>query len=196
MFIALEGIDGSGKTTVAEMLSEKLEQEGTTVFLTHEPTDNFVPPDSLASERDAGSALILFFRFTEDRFRHQDEIRKHLEGGETVITDRYLLSSIAYQGPLLENLFGSDTETVRWMMQVSEIITQRPDINVLLNVKPDVAIRRLVDRRSRTGFEELEYMTRVAGYYSGVLRKHLHIVDAERSTGEVTAAILELVMQS
>ncbi len=196
MFIAFEGIDGSGKTTVSKLVAHKLQENGLSVFLTHEPTDSFKIPDELSSRRDPESALKLFFRFTEDRFSHQKTIASEMEGGKIVISDRYLLSSIAYQGPLIEEIFGSQADVVRWMISVSDIISVRPDINILLDVRTDVAIKRVWNRKKVTGFEDMVYLEKVRSYYLGILRKHFQIIIGEKSPDATAEEIVRFIMQS
>ncbi|MEM0156502.1 MAG: dTMP kinase [Thermoplasmataceae archaeon] len=196
MFIALEGIDGSGKTTVSSGLRDRLENDGIRVFLTHEPTFSIEDiAGNLVSRRDPESALKLFFMFTEDRYRHQAEISEKLDQGYLVISDRYLYSSFAYQGSLLEEIFGNPEKVVTWMTGVSEIINIRPDLNIYLDISADTAIKRIWNRRKITGFEDLQYLDRVRSYYTGVLRKHLVIMNGEDSPEGVISAIYDLIRQ-
>ena len=194
MFVALEGIDGSGKTTVSSRLRDKLESDGIRVFLTHEPTFSVDSiSGKLVSQRDAESALKLFFMFTEDRYRHQAEISEKLDQGYLVLCDRYIYSSFAYQGPLLEGIFGAPERLVAWMSGVSEIIKVRPDINIYLDISADTAIKRIWNRRSITGFEDLQYLDRVRSYYTGVLRKHLIIINGEDPLNRVVNEIYSII---
>ena len=194
MFVALEGIDGSGKTTVSSRLRDKLESDGTSVFLTHEPTFSVDSiSGKLVSQRDPESALKLFFMFTEDRYRHQSEISEKLDQGYLVLCDRYIYSSFAYQGPLIEGIFGTPERVVTWMSEVSEIIKVRPDINVYLDISADTAIKRIWSRRSITGFEDLQYLDRVRSYYTGVLRKHLITINGEDPLDRVVDEIYGLI---
>ncbi len=194
MFVALEGIDGSGKTTVSSRLRDKLESDGISVFLTHEPTFSVDSiSGKLVSQRDPESALKLFFMFTEDRYRHQAEISEKLDQGYLVLCDRYIYSSFAYQGPLLEGILGDPERVVEWMSEVSEIIKVRPDINVYLDISADTAIKRIWSRRSITGFEDLQYLDRVRSYYTGVLRKHLFTINGEDQLDRVVDEIYGLI---
>ncbi len=195
MFIALEGIDGSGKSTMARLLASKLQSSGRDVFLTHEPTPSLTLPADLISRRDTEAAVDLFFRFTADRYRHQFEIGDALRHGKTVISDRYLLSSLAYQGPLLDEIFHDSRKTVDWMMSVSEIITIRPDVNICIDITADTAIKRIWRRKNVTGFEDLEYLERVRTYYLGVLSPYLRIVPGSGEMEDTLAGILEVIRQ-
>lgn len=168
MFVAFEGIDGTGKTTLVSMLRKELESRGYRVYATREPTGSLVIPENLKGSRDVVSGLSLFFRFTEDRYRHQKELAEHLKNGEIVLCDRYLLSSMAYQGVLLEKHFGSRDKTIKWMSEVSEIIQVRPDITFYIDVDPEISMRRITSRGSLTGFEEKEYLSGVRGFYNAI----------------------------
>lgn len=168
MFVAFEGIDGTGKTTLVSMVSMELENKGHHVFATREPTGSLVIPESLMGSRDVSSGLSLFFRFTEDRFAHQKEISRHLGNGEIVLCDRYLMSSMAYQGVLLEKYFGDRGRAIKWMSAVSEVIDVRPDITFYIDVDPEISMKRITRRGALTGFEEKEYLSGVRGFYRAI----------------------------
>lgn len=195
MFIALEGIDGSGKSTMARMLADKFRDEGRDVFLTHEPTSSLSLPPELIARRDSEAAIDLFFRFTVDRYRHQFEIEEAIQDGKVVISDRYMLSSLAYQGPLLEDIFHGAENVVNWMMSVSEIIKVRPDVNICIDITADTAIKRIWRRKSVTGFEDLQYLEKVRTYYLGVLSPYLRIVSGSGERDETLGAIMEIIRQ-
>ncbi len=168
MFVAFEGIDGTGKTTLVSMVKKELESRGFGVFATKEPTSRLELPEELKKSREVSSALSLFFRFTEDRFGHQDEISEHLRKGEIVLCDRYLMSSMAYQGAILEKYFGSREKVLQWMSLVSEIIEVRPDITFYIDVDPQISMNRIAGRGSFTGFEEKEYLSSVRNFYNSI----------------------------
>ena len=75
--------------------------------------------EELKKSREISAAISLFFRFTEDRFVHQREISEHLGKGEIVLCDRYIMSSMAYQGAILEKYFSGKEKTLQWMLAVS-----------------------------------------------------------------------------
>jgi dTMP kinase len=143
-FIVLEGIDGAGTTTQAERLSSALRAQGHYVHVTREPTDG---PVGLLIRQALGkklprafSAEALALLFAADRVDHVDhEILPALEAGKTVISDRYLLSSLAYQGMSLP---------MEWVEKInSKAIT--PDLTLFL----EVDARTGAQRRSRRGGE-------------------------------------------
>lgn len=142
LFIAFEGGDGAGKSTQAAALAAALASRGFTVLRTREPGGTPIGEKLRSLVLDHGhghidahtEALI----FAASRAAHASQvIRPALERGEIVITDRYIDSSVAYQGA------GRDlgTEAVR---NVNEWATSglRPDLTVLLDVDPEVGRRR------------------------------------------------------
>lgn len=165
MFVSFEGIDGAGKSTLALMARKELESLGKSVFLTKEPTEKIEWNDALKKGRDTESGIKLFFRFTEDRFLHQNEIADHLKNGEIVLCDRFLMSSLAYQGALIEPLFGSREKTIEWMLSISEIIQTKPDLTIYIDVDPELSMKRLKSRSELTGFEETSYLRKVREFY-------------------------------
>src|SRR5690242_17353938 len=103
-FIALEGIDGSGKTTQAKLLVEKLQNQAHKVYGTREPTDNpigtlirSVFKGKLEADHKTIAALYLADRL-EHLLNKEDGVLKKMEEGYTVVTDRYYFSSYAYHG--------------------------------------------------------------------------------------------------
>ena len=190
MFISLEGIDGSGKTTVSRMLSDALRSRGHKVYWTREPTNQIKWNEKLRRGRDPASGISLFFRFTEDRFNHQNLISKHLDMGEIVICDRYLLSSYAYQGAVIEGTFPDRDSALKWMADTSSIITVRPDITFFLDLEPRISMERLTRREALTGFEEENYLNHVRELYRHIEFDGKVTVDASQDRHSVFKEIL------
>jgi len=163
MFITIEGIDGSGKTTLVNSLKEKFQN----IHFTREPTDKF-PLANLKTLSTPSNSFYNFFLFTYDRLEHQDEINKY----GNVISDRYLASSIAYEGPMLEKLFPDRRETVSWMMEVSKML-RLPDMIIYLDASLPVALKRLRNSRKNLNFrgkqlsmlEEEKGLEAIKNYY-------------------------------
>ncbi len=194
MFIAFEGIDGSGKTTLSRLVNDRLRSLGYRVHQTREPTDRLNITREESSKHDVQTAIELFFRFTEDRFYHQKSIEENLKNGRIVISDRYIASSMAYQGVLIEPLFGSADKTIEWMEQVSRIINTRPDFTIYLDADPDIAMRRIRNREEFSGFENLGYLKKVREYYKLVLGKDTVTLDSSRTIrGLVDQAMEEIL---
>ena len=79
------------------------------------------------------------------------------------------------------------------MSGVSEIIKVRPDLNIYLDISADTAIKRIWNRRSITGFEDLQYLDRVRSYYTGVLRNNLMTINGEDQLDRVVNEIYSII---
>src|SRR5688500_16471132 len=101
VFVSFEGIDGSGKTTQARLLAEALEREGVDVVLTREPVGTPLGEEvrTLVLHGDHVAPWAEVALYAAARAQHVDQvIRPALERGATVVCDRYVDSSVAYQG--------------------------------------------------------------------------------------------------
>lgn len=195
MFIAVEGIDGSGKSTLTNLIGQKLSSLGLKVYITKEPTERFKVTREESSRHDVQTATELFFRFTEDRLFHQKELGSGLNSHDVVLTDRYLASSLAYQGVLIEPLFKSPEETVKWMLQVSSIIKIRPDLTLYLDIDPETALKRIANRGEFSGFEDAEYLSKVRNYYQIVLDNNVVILDGTAGIEEIAEDAVRIIIQ-
>ncbi|MCE4615052.1 MAG: dTMP kinase [Desulfurococcales archaeon] len=138
-FIAIEGIDKSGKTTLAKQLSIKLARMGIRNVVTREPWHPLITHviNEATSKGVDGYAEALLF--AADRLLHiRSFIEPNLENGEWVITDRYVYSSIAYQ-----TARGAERE---WVEEINRYAV-RPDITILLDIDPREAEARSGDAR-------------------------------------------------
>ena len=182
--VALEGLDGSGKSTQLARLGDTLQTKGAGVCLTREPTDGphgrrirtlARSPTGVPPEQE----LQLFL---EDREQHVREcIAPALAEGRLVLTDRYFLSTVAYQGAR-----GLDW---RALLADSEARFPIPDLVVCLELPPEVGLARV---RARGGvaepaFEREGFLTRVAEIFSAIDRPYLHRIDANRPESVVQA---------
>ena len=194
MFVSIEGIDGSGKSTLARNLKKKLLELGRPVFLTREPTDRFFITESEQRNRSAENAIELFFRFTTDRLHHQKTINSELDQDRIVISDRYIHSSYAYQGPLMEIMMGGMDSTIEWMTNVSMVIRMMPDLILFLDLEPDSIATRIARRRERSGFEEPGYLKMVRNYYHRMIGKNWIVIDSSLPVEKVTGIALEAIL--
>jgi dTMP kinase len=191
--LALEGIDGCGKSTQAELLASALKARGLEVVLTCEPTNSplgqqireyFQGPDRYLSPREE---LNLFMA---DRRGHVAEVIEPALGeGKVVITDRYYYSSVAYQGAL-----GLDPDRI---LAQNEILALRPDLAVILTVPVAQALARLsaTPERARQVSEDPAYLEQVAALYAGLQGPHLRHLDASGPAPAVHAALLSLTLE-
>jgi len=193
ILVALEGVDGCGKSTQAELLASALRERGLEVVLTCEPTDSplgqqireyFQGPERYLSPKEE---LNLFMA---DRREHVAEvIEPALEEGKIVITDRYYYSSVAYQGAL-----GLDPDRI---LAQNEVLSVRPDLTVILTLPVAQALARLskTPQRARQVSEDLAYLERVATIYAGLQGPHLHHLDASAPPRAVHDALLSLTLE-
>ncbi|MBF0551126.1 MAG: dTMP kinase [Deltaproteobacteria bacterium] len=160
-FVAFEGIDGSGKTTQAHMLTDYLASRGIEVVLTCEPTNGpigqairqaAVSPNPISPQEETE----LFIR---DRADHvQNLILPALRLKQVVITDRYYLSTMAYQGAR-----GLDPETIR---RQNELFAPSPNLTLLIDIPPAIALQRIQARgRHLEKFEMFDFLVRVREIY-------------------------------
>ena len=194
VFITLEGGDGSGKTTQAELLREWLATEGRTVVRTREPGGTEVGVEVreiVLHHRGDITPRAEALLYAADRAHHvATVVRPALERGEVVIQDRYIDSSVAYQGAgrVL------DPEAVRG---ISDWATDglTPDLTILLDLDADSARGRLDEARTRYDrleAEASEFHDRVRAAYLQLARAEpgrFLVVDASRPVDEIAEAI-------
>jgi dTMP kinase len=190
--IAFEGIDGAGKTTQARLLAEHLRSAGETVVSSKEPTDGpwgrKIRASATAGRLPPADELLAF---TEDRKEHvRDLILPALKRGETVILDRYLYSTIAYQG---SNGFDPDA-LVAEMLAAFPI----PDVVILIDVPPVVGLARIRDGRGETpnAFEQLSHLEAIRRLFLVLAAKHgnVRVFDGTRDVAAVHRAIVQYLL--
>jgi dTMP kinase len=202
-FIVLEGIDGSGTTTQLERLALALEAQGRRVHRTCEPTSFEVGTLIRALLQGRGGPArhpaTMALLFAADRLDHLEQtVLPRLRQGDVVISDRYTLSSLAYQ-----SLTSEEADAVEWLQQLNRHAIV-PDLTLVLDVSPNVAEAR---RRARGGPEELfeksELQRRLAALYASaetlvVGHPLLHISadgDADAVASQVESAVRPLFSQ-
>jgi dTMP kinase len=195
-FIVFEGIDGSGKSTVARRVSEVLSREMPGwVVLTAEPTDSFIGQAVRMANAGEVDDLAEALLFVADRAEHTRQIRKWLDEGKVVICDRYYASTIAYQGALLKQRFGSAKKAVEWLKAVNGPAIASPDLTLLLTVRVETAMERLRSRSDLTKFEDLSYLVDVDMIYRIQCMEgpNYHTLDANRPLDEVLDEALRAI---
>lgn len=185
IFIVLEGIDGSGKTSAISKVKEHLESLGHKVMITMEPTKGAIGnlvagTDDLTPESEA-------LLFTADRACHTKEISGWLEEGYDVVCDRYYASTLAYQ-----SASGLDRD---WLYSINSKVIMEPDIHILLDIDPEVSLAR-VDKRGEkvSRFERLDYLRKVRAAYLEIAESYdLTVLDASRSKDDVLKDIIDMI---
>jgi dTMP kinase len=196
IFITFEGPDGSGKTTQIQRLSDYLQEQGQDIFVTREPggTDigekiREIVLDPIHKEMDKVTEALLY---AASRAQHVAEVIKPtLEAGKTVICDRFMDSSIAYQG------YGrSIGEPVRIINEIA-VSGLIPDLTFLLLVDPDEGKRRISSGTlDRLELEKIEYHREVYKGYLELAKQHpnrILLIEGNRGIEEISSEITHSV---
>lgn len=191
--IALEGVDGAGKTTQAGSLAAILARFGRRVLFTREPT--YGPAGQRLRAYLSGGQRHLapaeeLALFQSDRREHVEQtIRPALQQGWVVITDRYYYSSAAYQGAL-----GLDPQAI---LADSERFAPRPDLVVILTLPLEQAVARCLEGRGESlqVSEVPAYLEKVAALYDAFHGPHLRRLDAASPASQVLGRLLDLTLQ-
>jgi dTMP kinase len=191
VFVSFEGADGSGKSTQAEFLRAALEAEGREVVLTREPggTELGEAVRTLVLNGPAMGAWAEATLFAASRAEHVEEvIRPALDRGADVVCDRYVDSSLAYQG--VARGLGIDA-----VLQLNLAVTGGllPDVTFLLLIDPGVATGRHIDP-DRLEREGTELQARVDAAYRELAQRfgeRIVAVDAARPPEEIAREVRE-----
>ncbi|MDJ0850384.1 MAG: dTMP kinase [Myxococcota bacterium] len=186
--VAFEGIDGCGKSTQVERLARALREAGHDLVVTAEPTRGRWGRRirEMARSGEPVTAEEELRWFFADRREHVAEVlAPALAAGQLVITDRYYLSSVAYQGAR-----GLDW---REILADSEAEFPVPDLVLLLEIEPGAGLERVHGRGHalESVFEDADRLARVAGIFSQLDRPYLERVDAAAAPDEVEARVRE-----
>ena len=201
-FVVLEGLDGAGTTTQAQLLCDRLRREGRKAHVTAEPSSGPVGalirqilkgrigggPGGKGPFVGWGLALL----FAADRQDHvHTEIAPKLTDGIDVVCDRFTMSSLAYQGAQLGD--------VRWIQEINREASDT-DVVIFLRVRPEVALRRRhaasVDREI---FEVDAFQRKVARSYEEAIRRLRRAgetiveIDGEAPVEDVAEAVWRVV---
>jgi len=190
--IALEGLDGCGKSTQLEPLAEALRAAGHDVVTTHEPTDGAHGRRirEMARARAALEPAEELRWFVEDRREHVAQvIAPALAAGRVVLTDRYTLSSVAYQGAR-----GLDW---REILAESEAEFPLPDLALIFEIAPDVGLARVRARGAplEHAFEREEFLAKVARIFRALPCAYVARIDAAAPSDAVAAAVRDCVRE-
>ncbi len=187
-FICIEGIDGSGKTTQAKLLANRLKTSHNAVY-TAEPSrgkiGTYIKKSYLYSEKRL-SIVLEALLFAADRIEHlENEIFPSLDKGRLVISDRYVYSSLAYQGAAGLSL--------NWIQKINEHALE-PDLGVFIDVNPETVMSRLKPKKSV--MENIETQEKVREIYLKFVEDGKLIrIDGNKSKNEVAKEIYAVVMK-
>ena len=193
VFVCFEGGEGSGKSTQARLLRDALQAEGYAVLLTHEPGDTPVGKELrrivLSPETGALAHRTEVLLYAADKAEHVETVVLPALGrGEVVVTDRYVDSTLAYQGAG-RALDLADVEAVaRWATG-----DLRPHLTVVLDLEPESGLARFAGRDRIEG-ESLDFHQRVRHAFLELAAAdpdHYLVLDARAHAREIAATVLD-----
>ena len=197
-FFALEGIDGSGKTTQLKLLAKRLEAAGIPCLTTCEPTGRPIGKllrQVLTGQLQCDSRVVAPL-FAADRLDHllnrEEGLCQAVEAGLTVLSDRYYFSSYAYQSVDLP---------LEWVIEANRPCAQllRPTATLFIDVPPELALARIAQSRERTElFETRERLARTREQYFKAFelekdRETVILIHGDRDVDAVAGEIWQAV---
>ncbi|MFC6765321.1 dTMP kinase [Natrinema soli] len=196
MLVTLEGLDGSGKTTVWEALHERYPE----ATFTREPTDDSWYGEAVyrSIEDDDADPLAELFLYTADHADHLSRvIEPALERGDLVVSDRYSDSRFAYQGATLTAAEGYDlADPLEYVVDIHRPFSIDPDLTIYLDIDPETAAARA---GTTNKFERAEYLASVRDNYERLLERdpdRFVRVDATQSPEAVLEAATDALAEA
>jgi len=189
--ITLEGIDGAGKSTVLDFLKTHPVFGKKAVF-TREPTTNWTGEAVERAIHSDTDPMTELFLFTAD---HADHIARTIHPamleGRNVISDRYYDSRIAYQTVTLQGILD---DPVEWIEKLHQGWTIVPDLTILLDLEPAIAVSRCNTREVQTKFEKIDFLSKVREIFLKLAEKQPErfcVIDASQDIEDVKKQITE-----
>ena len=188
--ILFEGIDGSGKTSLSQMLINTLEAEGIDTLHLREPSDSVWGRKirELASRKDSISINEELDYFIRDRkWNVKHNLLPALSRKKVVVLDRYYLSTACYQGAR-----GLDMDTI---LETNKAFAPEPDIIFLIDVDVATALDRIGKNRPARArlFEQEEFLKRVRQNYLSLTEDNLYVVDGSPPLEEVFYEVMSIL---
>ena len=177
--ITFEGIDGSGKTTIASRIAKKIENS----VLTHEPTNSWIGESVKKAIEEGKDAITIALLFMADRNEHIVKIKKWINGGKIVLCDRYLDSTYAYQKEALKDTIENPE---KWIDEIQKPFILKPDLTLLFILPVEKALERIANRK-KIIYEKKSFLEKVQENYMELAKKEkrMVIIDASKSIEEV-----------
>jgi len=188
----IEGLDGAGLSTQATLLARYLRGKNKKVLLTKEPTSSPIGTliKSILSRNHEVSLLALQLLFAADRAEHlANEIEPALRTNHIIISDRYILSSLA---------FGSVDNDLEFLKQINARF-RRPDLTVIIDTPPKVCLERINRARDNIElFEEEQGLEKVREQFLALKNyfDNTFIVDGDREKEKVSKEIQDVVKRT
>jgi dTMP kinase len=194
LFIAIEGIDGSGKSTQSQLLAEKLQSVGHRVYQTFEPTDQPIGRmiRDIFAGRTEGDQKVIASLFAADRLNHilhsEHGMLHYRQESYSIISDRYYLSSYAYHGAHVD---------MDWVMDMNAqaVMLLQPDVHIYIDLPPEVAMARISASRTHIEmYETLDNLTAVYEKYEEAITKirkgeNIRRISGDQSIEDIAADI-------
>ncbi|NLI73282.1 MAG: dTMP kinase [Euryarchaeota archaeon] len=191
-FLVFEGIDGSGKSSIARIIHERMIASGKPSILTAEPTDNWIGDMIYRANREAISPFTETLLYIADRSEHTEQIERWLNNGKYVICDRYMGSTLAYQSVTLRPYLGDLAQD--WLRSVNAPFALKPNITFLLSLPPEMAMKRLGSRPDIEKFEKLDFLRSVDKEYQKLADIDNYVViDASLSKEQVANEVWSII---
>lgn len=198
LFIVLEGIDGSGKSTQARLLETRLENEHQLVHRTFEPTDNKIGRHirAIIRQEETVHPETLAALFVADRLDHiLDEsygMKAQLANGNHIICDRYYFSSYAYH---------SLDVPMDWVIDANSLCAKllKPDIIFFIDVDPAISMQRIANNREQTDlFETKTQLEQIRANYLEAFEKkkdkeHIVVIDGNQTETQIHEEIYAII---
>lgn len=187
--IVFEGIDGTGKTTQIQLLAKALSKRGLDVVCTKEPTEGQYGQQirEIYQNRYGISREQELELFVADRLEHVHTVLEPtLAEGKIILCDRYVLSTVAYQGAA-----GLDVERIFALNSFAP----QPDLAFLFEAPPATGIARITGgrREQLNDFEKAEDLARVAAIFASLKQPYIRRIDATGSIDAVHLAVMQEV---
>lgn len=189
--IVIEGIDGSGKSTCAKNLAEKLNSINIKTIYTFEPTHSHygakLREGMLSEDLDAEEELLLFVKDRKEHIEYM--IKPALEEGYFIILDRYFYSSIAYQGAK-----GIDINRI---MNLHKDFIIKPDIVFIFHLPIDIALNRIISKRGIADrFENGTYLKKVDKIFHSFNEPFIYHIDTDKDIKIINDELFNILEKS
>ncbi len=201
--ITLEGVEGSGKSTQAELLREYLQERGYEVIITHEPGDTEVGKKIrqilLNPKHNKLSSKAELLLYEADRAQHVSQVIKPaLKAGKVVVSDRYFDATLAYQGYARD----IDKQLVTTLNQIA-VNSAIPDLTLLLDIDPEISLRRAnqvtaqAGREDRIEAEKLSFHQQVRKGYLALAeqKERIKVINAQQSIEKIFSEIKQILTE-
>lgn len=195
IFITFEGADGSGKSTQVSKIAEYLKSKNCNFIVTRDPGGTKLGAhlrNILLNYEDRIAPFCELFLYLADRAQHVDEkIIPSLNSGETVLCDRYIDSTLAYQGYAR----GLNIDEI---INLNNLVTHSllPDLTLLFDVDTEIAMQRIGGQKDRLESEAAHFHEKVRAGYLDLAKKHperIKVLNANESIEEVYNEAIKII---